>query len=157
MNKVYLLPGEWHFSEEETLISTIFGSCVGVALYDLKLQSGGLNHYLLPTLNKNDSPSTRYGDYAIEKLIKTMRNKGSEVRSLQAKIFGGADVLSGVDIGAEVGRLNLEMAWKILNHRGIPVVDSDVGGEKGRKISLNTKTFEIRLQYIGEETKVRKA
>jgi chemotaxis receptor (MCP) glutamine deamidase CheD len=56
-------------------------------------------------------------------------------------------------IGEWIGKRNIEMALKMLKEIGIPVVRKDVGGERGRKIIFNTASFEILVEYNGEERK----
>ncbi|MEK6772389.1 MAG: chemotaxis protein CheB [Bdellovibrionota bacterium] len=151
MKQIYLYPGQWVYSKEPAEISTILGSCVGVALYDYKLRTGGLNHYLLPNVLGNEVPSPRYGSFAISTLIQTMYNNGSEKKSIQAKIFGGASVLSGVTIGDGIGHRNIEIAKKLLDENRIPIVEENVGGLRGRRICLNTETFEVVHKLQGDE------
>jgi chemotaxis protein CheD len=54
---------------------------------------------------------------------------------LRAKLFGGACVLEAMQ-GREnhLGDKNVEIARKMLADAGIPVVASDVGGGRGRKL-----------------------
>lgn len=148
MKQIYLFPGEWAYSREEAEISTILGSCVAVAIYDYKLQTGGLNHYLLPSPPSHEAPSARYGTIAIPLLIEEMIRDGSKKNCLQAKVYGGASVLNGVTIGDGIGVSNIDIAIQILEMMNIPVIEKNVGGLHGRKIALNTFTFEVfhRLQ-----------
>lgn len=151
MKQIYLFPGQWAYSNEPAELSTILGSCVGVALYDYKLKRGALNHYLLPELMPNEAPSPRYGNIAIPLIIDAMLKDGSEKKSLQAKIFGGASVLSGVTIGDGIGNRNIELARKMLEDQKIPVLYENVGGVKGRRICLNTETFEVTHKLQGND------
>jgi chemotaxis receptor (MCP) glutamine deamidase CheD len=45
------------------------------------------------------------------------------------------------------------MALKMLKEMSIPVIRKDVSGERGRKIIVNTRTFEVTVEYNGEERK----
>jgi two-component system chemotaxis response regulator CheB len=149
MKQIYLYPGQWAFSKDEAELSTILGSCVAVALYDYKLKMGALNHYLLPTLKPNEAESTRYGNIAMATIIDTMMKNGSDRKSLQAKIYGGASVLSGVTIGEGIGNNNVELALQTLDENRIPILEKNVGGNKGRKIYFNTSTFAVRHVLMG--------
>ncbi len=150
MKQVYLYPGQWSYSREPAELSTILGSCVAVALYDYRLKRGALNHYLLPTMTAGESPSTRYGSVAIKTIVDAMLEDGSEKKSIQAKIYGGGNVLSGVTIGEGIGNRNIDIAKKILDEYRIPILGEDVGGMKGRRICLNTETFEVAHKLQGE-------
>jgi chemotaxis receptor (MCP) glutamine deamidase CheD len=64
------------------------------------------------------------------------------------KLFGGADVLLMIDSLARptVGRLNIEMAMKVLEEEGFAVSASSLGGRRGVNIYFNTETGEVLLQ-----------
>jgi two-component system chemotaxis response regulator CheB len=151
VKKIYLYPGQWAFSNEEAELSTILGSCVGVALYDYKLKMGALNHFLLPILKPNEAESTRYGNVAMATIIDMMLKNGSDRKSLQAKVFGGASVLSGVTIGDGIGNSNIEVALRILDENRIPVLEKKVSGSKGCRIKFNTHTFDVEYKVQGGE------
>jgi two-component system chemotaxis response regulator CheB len=141
MRHVYLKPGECFASREPTIITTLLGSCVGVALFDPIFKVGGLNHFLLP---KGPEESHRYGEYSIPALIDLLISEGANPQSLQAKIYGGAAVLDNLLIGEGIGRQNIQVARDLLADYHIPLIAMDIGGTLGRKVSLNTKTFEVR-------------
>lgn len=151
MKQIYLFPGQWAYSDEAAELSTILGSCVGVALYDYKLRRGALNHYLLPELPPGEAASTRYGDIAMATILDAMLKGGSEKKSLQAKVYGGGSVLSGVTIGDGIGNRNVALALKFLEDNRIPVIEQNVGGLKGRKISFSTETFEVTHRVHGQD------
>jgi two-component system chemotaxis response regulator CheB len=148
MKSIYLLPGDWAGALAPTHISTLLGSCVAVALYDWRLKSGALNHYLLPEAPVGESESTRYGSIAIPTIVNYMLNNGSTIKSLQAKIYGGGNVLEGVNFGTTVGTQNILFAEKTLETYRIPIIDSNTGGNLGRKIHLITDIFEVRHNFL---------
>ncbi len=145
--KIFLLPGQIAVAEEETLISTLLGSCVAVCLHDPLTKIGGLNHYLLAEVTKDEVPSSRYGIFAIPQLIKEMEKKGADIYQLQAKVFGGGNVHKDNKMGEAIGRRNVEQAEKMLKEKGIWIVRKDVGGDRSRKITFNTTTFEVLVHY----------
>src|SRR5579864_7429161 len=57
--RVYLQPGALHASAEATQVTTILGSCVAVCLWDSKLHTGGMNHFLLPVGRLGEGTSMR--------------------------------------------------------------------------------------------------
>lgn len=143
MKTIYLFPGHLACSKEPAEITTVLGSCVGVALFDPHLKIGGLNHYLLPYVLPGEPASEKYGEYALFALIEEMEKLGARRERLVSKVFGGANVLTGVDIGMEVGTKNIEVAFTLLGKLGIPILQYHTGGINGRKILLNTETFEV--------------
>jgi two-component system chemotaxis response regulator CheB len=146
----YLFPGKLAAFKEETIVSTLLGSCVAVALYDPMTKIGGINHYLLPELAENDVPSGRYGNAAIEMLIEEMVNLGASPSRLQAKVYGGGNVIAVSFSGLAVGTRNIELALSELGKRGIRIVEKSVGGDSGRTLKFNTHTFEVLQHFSGE-------
>jgi two-component system, chemotaxis family, protein-glutamate methylesterase/glutaminase len=153
MNSHYLYPGNFAAFKEETIISTLLGSCVAVALFDPETKIGGLNHYLLPSPSSYDKPSPRYGTIAIEELISEMKKLGAKPSRLQAKIYGGGNVITNVLNGPSIGSLNIALAEKVLKSLNIPIVEKNVAGNKARTIKVNSATFEV-IHNIAEDDKV---
>lgn len=143
MKKFYLYPGKVHAANEETEITTLLGSCVAIALHDPTTGVGGLNHYLLPEVLNNDGHSARYGCFAIPQLIEEMVELGANAKNLKAKVYGGGNVIAVGKMGESVGKRNIDLALKTLEQLKIPIVDKNIGGDRGRRIVLNSKTFEV--------------
>lgn len=90
------------------MVKTILGSCVAICLWDKRLKIGGINHYMLPAWNGNDLASPKYGNIALDKLIERLQAMGSRVEDLQAKIFGGGELLdSGKGTAIVIGERNI--------------------------------------------------
>ncbi|MDR2443561.1 MAG: chemotaxis protein CheD, partial [Deltaproteobacteria bacterium] len=107
INRVFILPGEYFISKQPHIISTLLGSCVAVCLYHPKLHFGGMNHYMLPT-SPNKERSGKYGDYAIAVLIQFMERTVGSLAGLEAIISGGANVVSNITSGTQIGQRNIE-------------------------------------------------
>ncbi|MBP5419592.1 MAG: chemotaxis protein CheD [Bacteroidales bacterium] len=131
-------------------MKTVLGSCVAVCLWDKRLHFGGINHYMLPMWNGADLASPKYGNIAIEKLLERMRSMGSRTEDLQAKVFGGGDLLSvsGESSTTKIGERNIEVAKMMLAQEKIPIVGSSLGGKRGRKIIFLTDTGEVRHKFL---------
>jgi len=126
-------------------VSTILGSCVSVCLFDPVAAIGGINHYLLPFWNGDGMPTPRFGNIAIERLHQKLLQLGAAQSRLQAKIFGGASLLTNGSGPFSVGTRNIDLARFLLEQLSIPIVVADVGGRTGRKIIFNTATGEVEL------------
>ncbi len=137
---VHLHAGQFFASSQPCTISTVLGSCVAVCLFDPVRRSGGANHYLLPLHVVGGSASARFGNVAIEELVKEMLQHGSLKRDLQAKVFGGSCTMgNGVRPEREsLGWQNVEVARRALTGHAIPIVAEDVGGPRGRKLLFRT-------------------
>jgi chemotaxis protein CheD len=129
----YLLkPGYIYISDPCTVISTVLGSCVSVCIFDRKRKVAGMNHFRLPFTKDPKTATAEYGNVATLTLIRMMVNDGSDMKHLEAQVFGGAynSEISPEDIGGE----NAVVAKKMLLREKIRIVSEDIGGEKGRKI-----------------------
>lgn len=139
--------GEIHIGAKPTEISTILGSCVSVCLYDKIQRMGGMNHYLVPLWNENGLQSPKYGNISIPRLIESMLNIGCKVHNMEAKLFGGANVIDVTSEEMMIGRKNIVIAKEILKEYGIPITAEDIAGEKGRRIMMRSDTGKIFLKY----------
>lgn len=148
INKKFIHSGQLFVAVRDTNILTVLGSCVAVCLYDSVNQISGMNHYLLPLWNNEGLASPKYGNISIEKLIDAMESVGCERRNIVAKVFGGASPNNFSDKNnLLVGQKNVNIAIDILAKYNIKVVAKDVGGIRGRKIALNSKTGKVILKY----------
>lgn len=133
---IFVLPGN-HFVQMsgQNSISTLLGSCVSACIRDTTSQAGGLNHFLLPVQDSSESngQSMRYGVYAMEVLINDLLKSGSKKVNLQAKIFGGAKVIS-TSAATTVGTENSDFVREYLKSENIPIVAEDLGGDTPRRI-----------------------
>jgi chemotaxis protein CheD len=131
---VYLVPGAMHASADPCAVTTILGSCVAVCLTDVERRIGGINHYALPG-RPVDGETLRFGTHAVRSLIEALVALGCRPARLQAKIFGGACVVShGGSWAHHLGAQNVSVARELLGQAGIPVVAEDVEGFRGRKV-----------------------
>jgi chemotaxis protein CheD len=147
--KKFIHVGEIFVGAKPTEITTVLGSCVAVCLYDKVEQVGGMNHYLVPLWNDNGLQSPKYGNISIPKLIENMFNIGCEKYNLEAKIFGGGNVINVSQEDMMIGRKNILIAKEILRDYNIKLTAQDVGGNRGRKILMRSDTGKVLLKYTG--------
>ena len=127
---VKVLPGEYYVATEDMLIMTTLGSCIAACLWDRSARVGGLNHFMLP---EGDGDDGRYGSYAMELLINEMLRRGASRHTLEAKVFGGGQVIAGMD-SMNVGARNTSFVLDYLKTEHIPVVSKDVLDIYPRKV-----------------------
>lgn len=145
--KKHIHIGEIHLAKEPTEISTVLGSCIAVCLYDSRLKIGAMNHYLSPLWNENGLQTPKYGNISIPKLVERMIKAGSSFETMEAKVFGGANMIEVKQEFMMVGRKNRLVAKEILQEYGIKISAHDVAGNKGRKIMMQSDTGKIFLKY----------
>jgi len=139
--------GEIYIGARATEISTVLGSCVAISLYDKVHKIGGMNHYLVPLWNEHGLQTPRYGNISIPRLIDNMLSIGCEIQNMEAKIFGGANIIEVSHTDMMIGRKNILIAKEILREYHIPIVAHDTGGEKGRQIMMRSDTGKVFLKY----------
>jgi chemotaxis protein CheD len=107
-----------------------------------------MNHFVLPRRN-HDLLNPRFGDVAIDELVKGMLGLGCKTGRLRAKVFGGAAVLPFGRIGDTVGNQNVQVAMELLRSHGIPVIARRTGGRRGLLIRLYSETGEVLVRRLG--------
>ena len=118
-------------SSPEEVLTTILGSCIAACIRDPLAGVGGMNHFLLPDGNSGDRGALCYGVNAMELLINDILKHGGDRRRLEAKLFGGGNVVAAL---TDVGSRNYAFARQFLNDEGIKIVGGDVGGDMARRI-----------------------
>jgi len=146
--KMFIYPGKLFVSKIPYSLSTILGSCVTICLWDSTKQIGGMNHYMLPLWNGDGLASPKYGNVAIENLIRKLLVFGCNKKNIKAKIFGGASVIKNTNDFYNIGERNIQIADEMLQKAGIKIVARSTGGDRGRKIMMDTSTFQIRHKFI---------
>jgi len=144
LSKHYLYPSTLFASDREFIVDTVLGSCVSVCLIEKNLRIGGINHYMLPFWNGEGLASPKFGNIAIEKLVERMINLGCQQKKIEAKVFGGANQISSINVGER----NILVAKEQLASLGIPIVAESVGGQSGRKLRFRTSTGEVMMKML---------
>jgi chemotaxis protein CheD len=127
---VKILPGEYFVHERDILIMTTLGSCIAACLWDREAKIGGMNHFMLP---EGDAGSGRYGSYAMELLINEMMKRGATRSTMEAKVFGGGQVIEGMNT-MNIGERNTTFVIDYLKTERIPILSKDVLGPYPRKV-----------------------
>lgn len=145
---VHVPQGEFSVSEDPNiLMTTILGSCVATALHDPVAKVGGLNHFLLPGDRGGAAGHMSYGVNAMELLINALLKHGAQRHRLQAKLFGGAQVVRGL---SNVGESNSNFARSFLADEGIACVGESLGGSQGRRIRYWPATGKAQQMLLAE-------
>ncbi|WP_437281116.1 chemotaxis protein CheD [Sorangium sp. So ce375] len=145
----YLTPGNLFASAEPTSITTIVGSCVAICVWDPALGVGGMNHYVLPRCPDLKLALGRFGDTAFQQLLERLAALGAAPRSLQARIVGGACMISAFrERDSHLGHQNVEVGLVLLRAAGIRVVQQDTGGNQGRKLVFRTDDGSAAVQLL---------
>lgn len=147
----YLYPGNIFVSADPHKVTTVLGSCVSVCLWDPARRVGGINHYMLPLWNGEGLASPKYGNIAIDKLLERVLGMGAKMISLQAKVFGGGEVLRVTSGILNVGERNIVYAKNRLDELKIPIVSSSLGGQTGRKLIFDTYDGSVLMKKLSKQ------
>ena len=157
-----ILPGEYYFTSKDMMIVTVLGSCVSACLRDRVSGVGGMNHFMLPDGGGDaDSPvsaSMRYGTYAMEVLINELLKAGARRENLEAKVFGGGNVLRGF-VAINVGERNAQFVRNYLRTEGIRIIAEDLNDIHPRKVYFFPRTGKVlvkKLKQLNNNTLVNR-
>lgn len=162
-----LLPGEYYVATRDMMLVTVLGSCVAACIRDTRCGIGGMNHFMLPDSDASGpaSESARYGSYAMEVLINHLLKLGASREHLEAKVFGGGNVLPGLAL-ANVGHRNAAFVIDYLKTEQVRIVARDLADVYPRKVQYfpaNGRVMVRRLmtaqvdQVLGTEGDYRRS
>jgi chemotaxis protein CheD len=146
-----ILPGEYYFTHQDMMITTVLGSCVSACIRDHATGIGGMNHFMLADGGgDSDSPvsaSMRYGTYAMEILINEILKAGAKRENLEAKVFGGGAVLRGFNT-MNVGERNAKFVREYLRMENIRIVAEDLNDIWPRKVNYFPRTGKVMVKKL---------
>jgi chemotaxis protein CheD len=127
---VKVLPGEFYVTEKsDEVLVTVLGSCVSACIRDQRTGLGGMNHFMLPLGQAgdwgNDPQSTRYGNFAMERLLNELIKAGCSRERLEIKVFGGGKA------------------------EGLNCAAQDLGGQYPRRIHYFPATGRVVRRLLG--------
>jgi len=146
-----LLPGEYYFTGKQMMLVTVLGSCVAACIRDRLKGIGGMNHFMLPESGGDPgnplSLSMRYGAYAMEMLINQLLKAGARRENLEAKVFGGGNVLRGVT-SINVGERNARFVREYLRAENVPIIAEDLNDIYPRKVYFFPHTGKVLVKKL---------
>ena len=148
---VKVFPGEFYVTRSaEEAIVTVLGSCVSACIRDPIAGVGGMNHFMLPHHKSGNwgvaSSSTRFGNFAMEKLINELIKAGCARERMEVKVFGGGNV---TDTSNAVGTDNAEFVLRYLAEEGLRCAAQDLGGLLPRRIHYYPATGRVVRKLLG--------
>ncbi|MEN6299440.1 MAG: chemotaxis protein CheD [Anaerolineaceae bacterium] len=148
--------GEYAVSQDpdEILVAYGLGSCVGIGMYDQRINLAGLLHALLPIhpMGSADQQS-RYVDTGIKLLMDEMARKGADRSRLIVRMAGGANMLvaPGFTGSFNIGTRNIEAAYSTLYSLKMSIAGKEVGGTTGRTVKFYVKDGRMTIRSIGNQ------
>lgn len=133
--RIHVVQGEYHVTGDASVVlATILGSCVAACMRDPVAGIGGMNHFLLPS-GASDGPAKgmQYGVHSMELLVNGLLQLGARRDRLEAHLFGGARMITGL---TDVGLQNATFAEEFLRREGIAHRGGSLRGEQGRRVQF---------------------
>ncbi|NIZ08699.1 chemotaxis protein CheD [Pseudooceanicola sp. HF7] len=115
------------------VITTILGSCIATCIWDPVRNVGGMNHILVARSHTSMGVNDFAGVNAMELLINGLVRLGADRTRLNAKVFGGARMISGL---SDIGNTNGAFITEFLEKEGIPCLGKSLGGTSARQIKF---------------------
>ena len=154
INAVKILPGEYYVTKRDLALVTVLGSCVAACIRDRIGGMGGMNHFMLPGDNDDlgnpadlSSPLAHYGTYAMEKMINDLLKLGAKRHNLQAKLFGGGNVMRGFTLN-NVGERNADFAINYLHTEQIEILAQDMLDIYPRKVYFFPSSGKVLVKKL---------
>jgi chemotaxis protein CheD len=148
---VKLLPGEYHVTNQDMVQVTVLGSCVAACIRDKTSGIGGMNHFMLPDAGTGDSDRFgtigRYGIHAMELLINGLLKLGAKRSNLEAKVFGGGNVMKSLN-SSNVGSKNAKFVLEFLDNEDIRVVAQDLEDIYPRKVYFIPREGKVLVKRL---------
>lgn len=134
------------------------GSCVGIAIRDVKTKMGGLAHVMLPnsTQIRDNSNAYKFADTGIVSLVQQLEKMGCKKANMVAKLAGGAQMFafqSKADMVC-VGEKNVEASKAKLRELNIRIIAEDTGKNYGRTVIFFPETGDYHIRAVGRSETV---
>ncbi len=148
---VKVFPGEFYVTKKpDEVVLTVLGSCVAACIRDPLAGIGGMNHFMLPSHKSGDwggdLKSTRFGNFAMEKLVNELIKAGCTRERMEIKVFGGANVTESSNA---VGSDNSAFVLRYLEAEGLRCAAQDLGGTLPRRINYYPATGRVVRRLLG--------
>ncbi|WP_423821847.1 chemotaxis protein CheD [Salinisphaera sp. SPP-AMP-43] len=147
---IKLLPKEYYVTDQPIALTTVLGSCVAACLRDPAAGVGGMNHFMLPDpgVDTARAQTMVYGGYAMDRLIEGLLAQGARRERLEAKVFGGGNVLADMRM-ARIGDANAAFIRAYLATWNITLIAEDLGGSWPRQLQYFPATGRARVRRLG--------
>jgi chemotaxis protein CheD len=155
---IKLLPSEYYVTTDDTVLTTVLGSCVSACILDTENGVAGMNHFMLPddadSSPRDPTESMRYGAYAMDVLIRELVRAGARRERLQAKVFGGGAVLANMTT-LNIGDRNADFVLRYLRAERIAVAAQDLRGSHARRVCFLPATGKAVVRKLRSQNDVQ--
>jgi len=149
--EIFLQPGEHFVGDADFRVRTLLGSCVSVTLWHPAKRIGAMSHFLLASRSEQVTQiDGRYGDEAMQLMLRELAAAGVSPRECEAKIFGGGDMFPKHrrTTSLNVGQRNGEAAKKLLDKYGIRIVSESLYGTGHRQVIFDISNGHVWSRQV---------
>lgn len=144
--------GQIALAQQAGKLRAVLGSCISVTLYHSRQRLGSMAHVVLPDSGGRDQAPGKFADTAVPEMIQLLEKAGANKAGLVAKIAGGARMF-GHGGPLQIGEANAAAIRKALASVSIRVVAEDLGGQSGRRVTLDASSGELLVEVVGQAPK----
>ena len=149
---IVLQPGEFFVGHAGHTLRTLLGSCVSITLWHPLRKIGAMSHFLLPTRGVPVPPDLdgRYGDEAMQLMLRELARHDVRATECKAKIFGGARMFPGQIQTDEshIGHKNGAAARALLCAHRIEIASENLFGFGHRQILFDVNSGDVWARQI---------
>ena len=146
------MPGEYCIASAGSVIVTVIGSCVTACIRDRRTGIGGMNHFMMVNVSKDQPANTRLESQAIaamDMFINQLADTGADPSRLEAKVFGGGNILNSLRRD-NIGARSAKFLYDYLAGRQIPVVANDTLDIYPRKVYFFPDSGHVLVKKLKE-------
>ncbi len=149
--------GEIKIGKKGDVLKATLGSCVGIAMLWKDRNVYGLAHCLLPEAPTSiDQVGAKYVSWAVPSLIKLMKIDPSQFKEVEVYVAGGANMMEHLfkSNSQHIGKMNSDLAVKLLEENGFKIKCLEIGGNLGRQIIIHTENDSVEVRSIERKREV---
>lgn len=141
---------------EQLLITRDLGSCMGIAIRDVRTGIGGLLHAMLPTrMGRSEVPPEQFPkfvDSGLDVMLAEMEKLGANRKYMEVKMAGGAHMLQyqSISPSRDISSRNIQAAVEYLEKHRIKIVGMEVGDRYPRTVIFEPGTGMTVLKTHGK-------
>jgi chemotaxis protein CheD len=145
--------GQIAVAQAPARLTSVLGSCVGVAMYHPRMHLGCLAHVVLPRASGSVAAPGKFADSAVPHMLQLLEKQGANRGGLVVKICGGACMFNTTG-PLQIGDANIEAVTAVLQAAGLHIAARDVGGTAGRRVALDCSTGQLTVDTAGSHSRI---
>lgn len=143
--------GQIIVGRQDDTLSSVLGSCLGVAIYHPRCKAAVLAHVVLAEKAGRSGPPGKFADTAIPEMISLLAAESILQPGLVAKVAGGSNMFGAPTGPMQIGDANAEAVKAALRDKKIRVVGEHLGGNKGRRVVFDCNTGVMTIEIVGQD------